>query len=86
MKQKTLREDAHLRKAETCRKRSRETPNVPRHILFYALQEEFISFSIKLIALSLKIYHTVNCFFLPETTIDKQSMTRYNIGKEQVFD
>ena len=26
MKQKTLREDAHSRKAETCRKRPRETP------------------------------------------------------------
>lgn len=36
--------------------------------------------------LRLKIYHTVNRFFLPETTIDKQSMTRYNIRKEQMFD
>ena len=26
MKQKTLREDAHSREAETCRKRLRETP------------------------------------------------------------
>ena len=26
MKQKTLREDAHSREAETCRKRPRETP------------------------------------------------------------
>ena len=33
MKQKTLREDAHSREAETCRKRPRETPDVPRHIL-----------------------------------------------------
>ena len=85
MKQKTLREDAHSREAETCRKRPHETPNVPRRILFYVLQEEFVSFSIRFIILSMKIYHTVNRFFLPETTIDKQSMTRYNIRKEQMF-
>ena len=53
---------------------------------FYARQEEFVSFSIRSIILGLKIYHTVNRFFLPETTIDKQSMTRYNIRKEQMFD
>ena len=48
MKQKTLREDAHSREAETCRKKqkhvasdrnahSREArrENVPRHILFH---------------------------------------------------
>ena len=41
MKQKTLREDAHPREAETCRKRPRETPDVPRHILFTAVKHMF---------------------------------------------
>ena len=83
MKQKTLREDAHSREAETCRKRDAECTKT---YSFYVLQEEFVSFSIRSIILGLKIYHTVNRFFLPETTIDKQSMTRYNIRKEQMFD
>ena len=35
MKQKTLREDAHSREAETCRKRPRETPECAKaHPLF----------------------------------------------------
>ena len=39
MKQKTLREDAHSREAETCRKRPRfRRENVPRHILFHAVK------------------------------------------------
>ena len=35
MKQKTLREDAHSREAETCRKRPRETPECAKAFTHY---------------------------------------------------
>ena len=42
MKQKMLREDAHSREAETCRKRPRETPGCAKaHFLFTAAKHMF---------------------------------------------
>ena len=39
MKQKTLREDAHSREAETCRKRPRETPECAKAHSFLSQQD-----------------------------------------------
>ena len=49
MKQKTLREDAHSREAETCRKRPRETPECAKAHFFSSQQDLVCPFQIVLV-------------------------------------
>ena len=46
MKQKMLREDAHSREAETCRKRPRETPGCAKAHFLLLLQNACLDLSI----------------------------------------
>ena len=60
MKQKTLREDAHSREAETCRKRPRETPECAKAHSFlpYHRQKTVRNRSAGLVESKVKIRYT----------------------------